>query len=104
MAQDEDFSMLFEIVCCFHPTDYDPIGIDGIYVKSVRQIRPPEQRNGADAPKHSGTFTDGEKSRCANCGNSITYHAYNNYGWRHEEGLEPPMTPSMEICGKPVPS
>lgn len=66
--------------------------------------RDAEQRNGADLPQHSGTFSNGQQARCANCGNTITYHVYNNYGWRHEEGLEPPMTPSMEICGKPVPS
>jgi hypothetical protein len=40
---------------------------------------------------------------CKNCGNAITYHQHNNYGWRHEEGLEPPMTRNMEICGKAEP-
>jgi NTP pyrophosphatase (non-canonical NTP hydrolase) len=36
--------------------------------------------------------------KCKNCGNEITYHP--GYGFRHVEGIEPPMTRSMEICGK----
>jgi hypothetical protein len=36
MAQDEDFSIFVEIICCFHPTDVDSTGEDGVYVKEVR--------------------------------------------------------------------
>lgn len=37
---------------------------------------------------------------CRNCGNEITYRRNIN-GFRHVEGFEPPMTPSMEICEMP---
>jgi hypothetical protein len=33
--------------------------------------------------------------------NELTYSE--GYGYRHVEGLEPPMTPDMQICGKPEP-
>ena len=39
--EDKDHSFYFEVVCCFHPTDYDPVGRDGLYVKSVAKIEDP---------------------------------------------------------------
>jgi len=69
---------------------------------AMGQIRVAEQRNDAETGIRKAPV-DRERSKCANCGNTITFHVYNNAGWRHEEGIEPPMTPSMEICGKPEP-
>lgn len=37
--------------------------------------------------------------RCKICHGELTYHGMN--GFRHVEGLEPPITPSMEICDGP---
>ena len=38
---DQDRSLYFEVVYCFHPTEYDTIGRDGLYVKSVAKIEDP---------------------------------------------------------------
>ncbi len=37
---------------------------------------------------------------CKNCGNEIKRYPR---GWDHVEGIEPPMTPSIEICGNAEP-
>lgn len=41
--EDKEFSLFFEVVCCYHPTKYDPIGKDGIYVKEVRKHEAAQQ-------------------------------------------------------------
>ncbi len=34
---EEDQSTIFEVVCLFHPTDYDKVGHDGLYIKEIRK-------------------------------------------------------------------
>jgi hypothetical protein len=41
MATDKEFSMYFEVVCCYHPTEYDPVGEDGVYVKEIHRFSTP---------------------------------------------------------------
>lgn len=36
--EDKEFSLIFEIICCFHPTEYDPVGCDGLYVKEINRL------------------------------------------------------------------
>lgn len=38
MMKNKEFSMLFEVICSFRPTEYDTVGCDGMYVKEVRRI------------------------------------------------------------------
>jgi len=33
-----DIVSIVEVVACHHPTEYDPIGKDGLYIKSVRIV------------------------------------------------------------------
>lgn len=43
---------------------------------------------------------------CRNCGGAITYHAHNNYGWRHnaDDAGQDPIKPNGELCGNPEPA
>jgi hypothetical protein len=36
--KDEDQSMFFEVVYCYHPTEFDKVGCDGLYIKEVKKI------------------------------------------------------------------
>jgi len=67
--QDKEFSMFFEIVFCYHPTEYDPIGSDGLYVKEVKKIEKPHD----ECPQgglHEFEHPDGhpEIDICIKCG------------------------------------
>jgi hypothetical protein len=46
--QDNDFSFFFEIICCFHPTEYDAVGKDGVYIKEVRKLNSRPTKRAAD--------------------------------------------------------
>ena len=35
--EDKNISVFYKIICCFHPTEYDSSGCDGLYVKSVQK-------------------------------------------------------------------
>lgn len=36
--EDKNVVVLCKITYCYHPTDFDPIGSDGLYVKSIHKI------------------------------------------------------------------
>jgi hypothetical protein len=52
MSKDKEHSIFFEVVVCYHPTEFDKVGCDGMYIEEVKKI---------DTPLGKLLFGDGSK-------------------------------------------